>query len=154
MSETRIRLQAALNGDRTKARHTAVPVSVEELARDAAACVAAGGSRDPPTPARPRRTRNAGHRDRRRGRRQVSQDHLFAVRRVAGAEVDRIAPLGFSTAILPSSLRGLNLVNDSYRSHPLPPPPTDGSATAPMTSTLAARKPPPRALLSTLVGAS
>jgi uncharacterized protein (DUF849 family) len=35
-------LQAALNGDRTKAAHPAVPVSVEELARDAAACVGAG----------------------------------------------------------------------------------------------------------------
>ena len=37
-----MRLQAALNGDRTKAEHVATPVSVEELARDAAACVAAG----------------------------------------------------------------------------------------------------------------
>lgn len=35
-------LQAALNGPRTKAEHAAVPVSVDELARDAAACVAAG----------------------------------------------------------------------------------------------------------------
>jgi uncharacterized protein (DUF849 family) len=35
-------LQAALNGDRTKVEHPAVPVSAEELARDAAACVAAG----------------------------------------------------------------------------------------------------------------
>ena len=35
-------LQAALNGDRTKAAHAATPVSVEELAQDAAACVAAG----------------------------------------------------------------------------------------------------------------
>jgi hypothetical protein len=35
-------LQAALNGDRTKADRPAVPVSVEELARDAAACGAAG----------------------------------------------------------------------------------------------------------------
>ena len=34
-------LQAALNGDRTKAEHAATPLSVEELARDAAACVAA-----------------------------------------------------------------------------------------------------------------
>ena len=42
MSETRIGLQAALNGDRTKAEHPAVLVSAEELARDAAACVAAG----------------------------------------------------------------------------------------------------------------
>jgi uncharacterized protein (DUF849 family) len=40
--ETRAVLQAALNGDRTKAEHAATPVSVEELARDAAACVAAG----------------------------------------------------------------------------------------------------------------
>jgi uncharacterized protein (DUF849 family) len=39
--EARIRLQAALNGDRTRDEHAAVPVSVEELARDAA-CVAAG----------------------------------------------------------------------------------------------------------------
>ena len=35
-------LQAALNGDRTKADHQAVPLSPEELAADAAACVAAG----------------------------------------------------------------------------------------------------------------
>jgi uncharacterized protein (DUF849 family) len=35
-------LQAALNGDRTKAAHPAVPVSAGELARDAAACAAAG----------------------------------------------------------------------------------------------------------------
>lgn len=39
--EMRVGLQAALNGDRTKAEHAATPVSVEELARDAA-CVAAG----------------------------------------------------------------------------------------------------------------
>ena len=42
MIEARIGLQAALNGDRTKDDHAAVPVSVEELARDASACVAAG----------------------------------------------------------------------------------------------------------------
>jgi uncharacterized protein (DUF849 family) len=35
-------LQAALNGDRDKAAHPATPVSVEELERDASACVAAG----------------------------------------------------------------------------------------------------------------
>lgn len=35
-------LQAALNGDRGKADHPATPVSVEELGRDASACVAAG----------------------------------------------------------------------------------------------------------------
>ena len=35
-------LQAALNGDRTKAAHPALPLTAEELARDAAACVAAG----------------------------------------------------------------------------------------------------------------
>jgi uncharacterized protein (DUF849 family) len=35
-------LQATLNGDLMKAAHPAVPVSAEELARDAAACVAAG----------------------------------------------------------------------------------------------------------------
>jgi uncharacterized protein (DUF849 family) len=35
-------LQAALNGDRDKADHPATPVSVEELERDASACVAAG----------------------------------------------------------------------------------------------------------------
>ena len=35
-------LQAALNGDRSQADHPAVPVTVDELARDAAACVAAG----------------------------------------------------------------------------------------------------------------
>lgn len=35
-------LQAALNGDLTKDAHPALPLSVEELARDAAACAAAG----------------------------------------------------------------------------------------------------------------
>jgi uncharacterized protein (DUF849 family) len=35
-------LQAALNGPFTKGDHPAVPVSAQELARDAAACVAAG----------------------------------------------------------------------------------------------------------------
>ena len=35
-------LQAALNGDLTRAGHPALPLSAEELARDAAACVAAG----------------------------------------------------------------------------------------------------------------
>jgi uncharacterized protein (DUF849 family) len=35
-------LQATLNGALTKAAHPAVPVSAEELARDAAACVGAG----------------------------------------------------------------------------------------------------------------
>jgi uncharacterized protein (DUF849 family) len=35
-------LQAALNGDRDKAAHPATPVYVEELERDASACVAAG----------------------------------------------------------------------------------------------------------------
>ncbi|MCW3015809.1 MAG: hypothetical protein JWO02_2901 [Solirubrobacterales bacterium] len=35
-------LQAALNGPFTKDDHAALPVSIEELARDAAACVAAG----------------------------------------------------------------------------------------------------------------
>lgn len=35
-------LQAALNGARTRLDHPAIPVSVEELARDAVACVAAG----------------------------------------------------------------------------------------------------------------
>jgi uncharacterized protein (DUF849 family) len=42
MISTSVGLQAALNGDRTKAAHPAIPVSVEELTRDAAACVAAG----------------------------------------------------------------------------------------------------------------
>ncbi len=42
MSENRVGLQAALNGDRMKAAHAAVPVSIEELTRDAVACVAAG----------------------------------------------------------------------------------------------------------------
>ena len=37
-------LQAALNGPWTKADHHAVPISAQELARDAAACVAAGAS--------------------------------------------------------------------------------------------------------------
>jgi uncharacterized protein (DUF849 family) len=35
-------LQAALNGPWTKADHPAIPISAEELARDAVACVAAG----------------------------------------------------------------------------------------------------------------
>lgn len=35
-------LQAALNGDRSKADHPGVPISADELARDAAACAAAG----------------------------------------------------------------------------------------------------------------
>src|SRR5215211_1294615 len=35
-------IQAALNGDRTKSDHPAVPLSLEELIRDAVACVAAG----------------------------------------------------------------------------------------------------------------
>jgi uncharacterized protein (DUF849 family) len=45
MIETRVGLQAALNGDRAKATHPATPVSVEELTRHAAACVAAGPAR-------------------------------------------------------------------------------------------------------------
>lgn len=35
-------LQAALNGDRSRGEHPAVPLTAEELARDAAACAAAG----------------------------------------------------------------------------------------------------------------
>ncbi|QEC47621.1 hypothetical protein FSW04_08560 [Baekduia soli] len=35
-------LQAALNGDRTRAEHLAVPLTAADLARDAAACVAEG----------------------------------------------------------------------------------------------------------------
>jgi uncharacterized protein (DUF849 family) len=35
-------LQAALNGDRTRDDHPAIPLTADELARDAAACVAAG----------------------------------------------------------------------------------------------------------------
>ena len=42
MISTRVGLQAALNGDRTKLDYPSTPVSVEELAWDAAACVAAG----------------------------------------------------------------------------------------------------------------
>ena len=42
MISTGVGLQAALNGDRTKVAHAATPISAEELARDAAACVAAG----------------------------------------------------------------------------------------------------------------
>ena len=37
-----VTLQVALNGDRTKNDHTSIPVSIEELASDAAECVAAG----------------------------------------------------------------------------------------------------------------
>lgn len=40
--EARLGLQVALNGDRMKDEHAAVPVSAEELAHDAAACVAEG----------------------------------------------------------------------------------------------------------------
>jgi uncharacterized protein (DUF849 family) len=42
MSQERIGLQATLNGPYTKEWHAAVPISLEELAQDAAACVAAG----------------------------------------------------------------------------------------------------------------
>lgn len=42
MNSSRIGLQATLNGDLTKGAHPALPVSVEELVRDAVACVAAG----------------------------------------------------------------------------------------------------------------
>ncbi len=42
MSQARIGLQATLNGPFTKEMHAALPVSVEELAQDAALCVAAG----------------------------------------------------------------------------------------------------------------
>jgi uncharacterized protein (DUF849 family) len=35
-------LQVALNGDRTKAEHPAVPLTIDELVRDAVACVGAG----------------------------------------------------------------------------------------------------------------
>jgi len=59
MDRARIGLQATLNGDLTKAAHGAAPVSVEELARDAAACVAAG-ARCPPAPPRCGGVRTAG----------------------------------------------------------------------------------------------
>jgi uncharacterized protein (DUF849 family) len=39
---TRMLIQVALNGDRTKSDHPAVPLSLEELIRDAVECVAAG----------------------------------------------------------------------------------------------------------------
>ena len=70
MIETRVGLQAALNGDRTKAEHATTPVSVEELARDAAACVAAGPetrkARDTPALSRPgAQAHSHGPRDRR-----------------------------------------------------------------------------------------
>ena len=44
MIETRVGLQAAKGGDRTKAAHPATLVSVEESARHAAAFVAAGST--------------------------------------------------------------------------------------------------------------
>ena len=50
-------LQAALNGDREKADHPATPVSVEELERDASACVAAGAARSTCTRATPKGAR-------------------------------------------------------------------------------------------------
>jgi len=37
-------LQVALNGDRTKAEHAAVPVTLDELVRDAVACVRGGAA--------------------------------------------------------------------------------------------------------------
>jgi hypothetical protein len=68
--ETRVGLQAALNGDRNKAAHAATLVSVEELARDAAACVAAGPetrkARNTPALSRPgTQAHSHGPRDRR-----------------------------------------------------------------------------------------
>ena len=42
MSGGDVLIQAALNGDRTKSDHDSVPLSIEELVRDAVACVAAG----------------------------------------------------------------------------------------------------------------
>jgi uncharacterized protein (DUF849 family) len=42
MRQNRIGLQATLNGPFTKELHAAVPLSIEELAQDASACVAAG----------------------------------------------------------------------------------------------------------------
>jgi uncharacterized protein (DUF849 family) len=55
-------LQASLNGDRGKADHPATPVSVEELGRDASACVAAGARAIPMHPCDPegRQTLEAG----------------------------------------------------------------------------------------------
>ena len=42
MRQARIGLQATLNGPYTKEWHPAVPLSIEELAQDAVACVAVG----------------------------------------------------------------------------------------------------------------
>ena len=99
MIETRVGLQAALNGDRTKAAHPATPVSVEELARDAAACVAAGARaihlhpRDPEG----RETLDAG----------VVDDVVTKVREACGV------PVGVTTSaeIEPDPERRLDLVS-------------------------------------------
>ncbi|GHO50531.1 3-keto-5-aminohexanoate cleavage protein [Ktedonospora formicarum] len=98
MNQTRIGLQATLNGDLTKAAHAAVPVSVEELARDAAACVAAGARAIHlhPRDAEGRERLNAG----------IVDAVVMAVRNACGV------PVGVSTGawIEPDLSRRLDLV--------------------------------------------
>jgi uncharacterized protein (DUF849 family) len=91
-------LQATLNGDLTKTAHPAVPVSAEELARDAAACVAAGARAIHLHP------RDAAGRERLEA--EVVDDVVAAVRQACGV------PVGVSTGawIEPDLERRLELV--------------------------------------------
>jgi uncharacterized protein (DUF849 family) len=91
-------LQATLNGDLTKAAHPAVPVSAEELARDAAACVAAGARAIHLHP------RDAAGRERLEA--EVVDDVVARVRQACGV------PVGVSTGawIEPDLERRLELV--------------------------------------------
>jgi uncharacterized protein (DUF849 family) len=89
-------LQAALNGALTRAAHPAVPLSVEELARDAAACVRAGAGAIHLHP------RGAEGRE----RLEVADEVVLAVRDACGV------PVGVSTGawIEPDRARRLELV--------------------------------------------
>lgn len=91
-------LQAALNGDRGKAGHPAVPVSAEELARDAAACAAAGARAIHLHP------RDAAGRERLEA--EIVDDVVATVRRACGV------PVGVSTGawIEPDLGRRLELI--------------------------------------------
>jgi uncharacterized protein (DUF849 family) len=91
-------LQAALNGDRTKAAHPALPVTPEELARDAAACVAAGAGAIHMHP------RDPGGRERLDA--EVVEAAVLAVRDACGV------PVGVSTGawIEPDLARRIELV--------------------------------------------
>jgi uncharacterized protein (DUF849 family) len=91
-------LQATLNGDLTKAAHPAVPLSAAELARDAAACVAAGARAIHLHP------RDAAGRERLEA--EVVDDVVARVRQACGV------PVGVSTGawIEPDLERRLELV--------------------------------------------